>query len=211
MLFQSVSGSATSSVSPGFSQSPLHYSGTTATSVFISDEEIIFANLGDSRTILCRNNKLHFETKDHSPAVEEEAERVKAAGGRVHTNPNRHTVIMDPDVDGNCDFSISRALADFAFKIPTDKPPEEYMVSPIPDIHVIQRDYQTDQFLLLASDGIYKSLSSEQVTMFVLKQLQCTTDLTSICRNLILTAYYSVSQRCMVYALYRMCTLASSS
>ena len=199
--FQSgVSGSATSPVSSrsGSSQSPLHYSGTTVTSVFISDEDIIFANLGDSRTILCRNNKLHFETKDHSPAVEDEAKRVKAAGGRVHTNPNRHTVIMDPDVDGNCDFSISRALADFAFKIPTDKQPEEYMVSPIPDIHVVQRDYQADQFLLLASDGIYKSLSSEQVMKFVLKQLQCTTNLTGICRDLILTAYYSVSFACVV-------------
>ena len=75
----------------------------------------------------------------------------------------------------------------------TDEPPEEYIMSPIPDIHVIQRDYQTDQFLLLASDGLYQSLSSEQVMKFVLKQLQCTTDLTSIYRNLILTAYYSVS------------------
>ena len=174
------------------SQLPLQYSGTTVTSVFISDEDIIFANLGDSRTILCRNNKLHFETKDHSPAVDDEAKRVKAAGGRVHTNPNKHTVIMDPDVDGNCDFAVSRAVGDFAFKIPTDKQPEEYMVSPIPDIHEIQRDYQADQFLLLASDGIFKSLSSEQVMRFILKRLQCTTDITGICRDLILTAYYSV-------------------
>ena len=205
VLCQPTPGGATSYLSSGsFSQSPLQYSGTTATTVFISDEDIIFANLGDSRTILCRNNKLHFETKDHSPAVEDEAKRVKAAGGRVHTNPNKHTVIMDPDVDGNCDFSISRALADFAFKVPTDRPPEEYMVCPVPDIHVVQRDYQTDQFLLLASDGIYKSLSSEQVMKFVLKQLQCTTDLTGICRDLILTAYYSVSayRGWCAYALY---------
>lgn len=202
-LFPPVPVSATSPLSSGYGQSPLQYSGTTATSVFISDEDIIFANLGDSRTILCRNNKLHFETNDHSPASEAEAKRVKAAGGRVHTNPNRHTVIMDPDVDGNCDFSISRALADFAFKIPTDKPPEEYMVSPIPDIHVVQRDYQADQFLVLASDGIYKSLSSEQVVKFVLKRLQCTTNLAGICRDLILTAYYSVSVHgSMVHALY---------
>ena len=202
VLYQPVPGSTTPSYIPsGSTQSPLQYSGTTATTVFISDEDIIFANLGDSRTILCRSNELHFETKDHSPAVEDEAKRVKAAGGRVHTNPNRHTVIMDPDVDGNCDFSVSRALADFAFKIPTDKPPEEYMVSPIPDIHVVQRDYQTDQFLLLASDGIYKSLSSEQVKKFVLKQLQCTTDLAGICRDLILTAYYSVSTCGVVHTL----------
>lgn len=184
-------GAAPESISHG--QLPLQYSGTTVTSVFISDEDVIFANLGDSRTILCRNSKLYFETKDHSPALEEEAKRIRAAGGRVHTNPNQHTVIMDPDVEGNCDFSISRALADFAYKIPSDKPPEEYMVSSTPDIHLVQRDYQADQFLLLASDGIFKSLSSEQVLEFVLRQLQCTSDITGICRDLVLTAYYCVS------------------
>ena len=173
-------------------QLPLQYSGTTVTSVFISDEEIVFANLGDSRTIFCRNGQLEYETKDHSPVLEEEAKRIKAAGGRVHTNPNKHTVIIDPDLTGNCDFSISRAIGDFAFKIPIDKPPEEYIVSPIPNTHVVKRDYQGDQFLLLASDGIFKSLSSEGVKTFILNELQCTSDLSSICRSLVLTAYYSV-------------------
>ena len=74
-----------------------------------------------------------------------------------------------------------------------------HTVSPIPDIHVVQRDYQIDQFLLLASDDLYQSLSSEQVMKFILKQLQCTTDLTSICQDLILTAYYAVSACGMVY------------
>ena len=171
---------------------PLQYSGTTVTSVFISNENITFANLGDSRTILCRNSQLAFETRDHSPALEDESKRIKAAGGRIHTNPNKHTVIMDPDVDGNCDFSISRALGDFAFKIPVDKQPDDYIVSPIPNIHTIKRDHQADQFLLLASDGLFKSLSSETVVSIVHEQLQLTSDLSEICRNVILTAYYSV-------------------
>ena len=87
----------------------------------------------------------------------------------MYTNPNKHTVVMDPDVNGKCDLSLSRVFADFAFKVPTDRPPEECIVSPIPDIHVVQRDYQIDQFLLLASDGLYQSLSSEQVMKFILK------------------------------------------
>ena len=177
------------------SQLPLQYGGTTATTVLISDQHIVFANLGDSRTILCRNDKIEYETKDHSPSVEEEEKRIKAAGGRVHTNPHKHTVILDPDLNGNCDFSISRAIGDFAFKVPTDKPPVEYIVSPVPDIHVLERNYQEDQFLLLASDGIFKSLSSETVVKFVLRQLQSTSDITSICKNLALMAYYSVSCR----------------
>ena len=175
------------------SQLPLQYGGTTATTVFISDQHMIFANLGDSRTILCRNGKIAYETKDHSPSDEDEAKRVKAAGGRVHTNPHKHTVILDPDLNGNCDFSISRAIGDFAYKIPTDKQPEEYMVSPVPDSHVLERNYQEDQFVLLASDGVFKSLSSETVVNFVLRQLQSTGDITNICRNVALMAYYSVS------------------
>ena len=127
VLYQPVPGGDVTTSGSG----PLQYSETTATTLFISDEDIIFANLGDSRTILCRNNKLHFETKDHSPAVEDEAKRVKAAGGRVHTNPNKHTVIMDPDVNGKYDLSLSRAFADFAFKVPTDRPPDEYIRYPL--------------------------------------------------------------------------------
>lgn len=190
-VFGTLSGSSSSS---NDDQLPLQYSGTTVTSVFITDENIIFANLGDSRTILCRNGQVEFETTDHSPAREDEAKRIKAAGGRVHTNPNKHTVIMDPDLTGSYDFSISRALGDFAFKMTVaDKQPDKYIVSPIPNVSIVKRDYQSDQFLLLASDGIFKSLSSEEVVRFVLKQLQCTSDIPSIARSLVLTAYYSVS------------------
>ena len=190
--FGTLSGSSSSTNSED--QLPLQYSGTTVTSVYITDENIIFANLGDSRSILCRNGQVEFETTDHNPAQEDEAKRIKAAGGRIHTNPNKHTVIMDPDLTGNCDFSISRALGDFAFKMPADKQLDKYIVLPIPDISIVKRDYQSDQFILLASDGIFKSLSSEEVVRFVLKQLQCTSDIPSICRNLVLTAYYSVSK-----------------
>lgn len=221
-VFGTLSGSSSSSNRLSEDQLPLQYSGTTVTSVYITDTNIIFANLGDSRSILCRSGQLEFETTDHSPAQEDEAKRINAAGGKIHTNPNKHTVIMDPDLTGNCDFSISRALGDFAFKMPADKQLDKYIVLPIPSINIVKRDHQSDQFILLASDGIFKSLSSEEVVRFIVRELQCTSNISSICRNLVLTAYYSVSKHgmhilicmgttrlCMKYAYYITITLYS--
>ena len=49
----------------------------------------------------------------------------------MYTNPNKRTVVTDPDVNGKCDLSLSRTFADFAFKVPTDRPPEEYTLYPL--------------------------------------------------------------------------------
>ena len=41
--------------------------GTTAIAVMISPKELIWANCGDSRGLLCCNGKLQFSTTDHKP------------------------------------------------------------------------------------------------------------------------------------------------
>ena len=69
----------------------------------------------------------------------------------------------------------------------------------MPDVTVIKRDRRTDEFLLLASDGIFKSLQNAEVVEFVRKQLTITDDLARICHNLIEMAYYSVSIIFCVY------------
>lgn len=41
------------------------------------------ANVGDSRTVLCRNGKLRLASQDHKPSRADEEERVHKAGGFV--------------------------------------------------------------------------------------------------------------------------------
>lgn len=47
-------------------------SGSTAISVMITPESLIFANCGDSRAMLVRNNAVQYFTKDHKPYDPEE-------------------------------------------------------------------------------------------------------------------------------------------
>ena len=168
----------------------LSYSGTTATMVLLSTEQIYISNVGDSRTILCCDNDVAFSSEDHTPAVESEEERITAAGGKVHTTPGRHKIILDAAAYSN--LAVSRTLGDYGFKIPPTLPVDKRVVTPVPDVTVFSRDLKRDQFMILASDGVFKSMSDEEVVKFVLKQMEVTEDLSMICRNLIHTAYYAV-------------------
>lgn len=176
---------------PGENKVTFVFSGTTATMALILKESIIVANTGDSRTLLCKSGSLQFATTDHNPGNTIEDERILAAGGKIHTTPSQHKVILDPEAYTN--LAVSRTLGDFGFKRAPKIPAEKQIVSPVPDISVIERDHKTDEFLLLASDGVFKSLSNEEVVDFVRRQLTITDDLTRICHNLIEMSYYSVS------------------
>ena len=168
------------------------YSGTTSTIALVLKDSIIVGNVGDSRTILCRSGSVYFASTDHNPGDKVEDDRIIAAGGKVHTTPSKHKVIFDSEAYTN--LAVSRTLGDFGFKKNSKIPTEDQIVCPVPDVTEIARDHRTDQFLLLCSDGVFKSMSSKDAVDFVVRQLQITEDLTKICRNLIEMAYYSVSK-----------------
>ena len=73
-----------------------------------------------------------------------------------HTHTQTH-------IDGFNNLCVSRTIGDFNFKHSTDLPPELQPVTAAPEINVVSRDLTKDEFLVIASDGIYKSLSSTQV------------------------------------------------
>ena len=149
------------------------HSGTTAITVMISPTHIYWANCGDSRGFLCSNNVVKFATEDHKPYLIHEKERIEKAGGTV----------MMQRVNGS--LAVSRALGDFDYKRNNSIPPKEQLVSPEPEITVLSRDSEHDEFLLLACDGIYDVMSNEEVMSYVRRQLELTADLTKICNDLI--------------------------
>lgn len=169
------------------------FSGSTATMALVFQDSLVIANTGDSRTLLCQSGSLRFATVDHNPGSKVEDERIVAAGGKIHTTPSKHKVILDTQAYTN--LAVSRTLGDFGFKTTPKTHAKDQIVSPVPDVTVFKRDHRTDEFLLLASDGIFKSLSNSQVVEFVCKQLTLTEDLTRICHNLLEMAYYSVSEK----------------
>ena len=155
-------------------------SGTTAIVVMVSPEKIIWANCGDSRGLLCRNGKVVFSTQDHKPYNEAERARIEKAGGTV----------MMQRVNGS--LAVSRALGDFDYKRSSDLKPTEQLVSPEPEITVQDRDPSSDEFLLLACDGIYDVMSNEEVVTYVSHHLKLTNDLSKICSDLIDTCLNKV-------------------
>ena len=155
-------------------------SGTTAIVVMITPNEIIWGNCGDSRGVLCRKDKVSYVTIDHKPYIDTERNRIEKAGGTV----------MMQRVNGS--LAVSRALGDFDYKRSQAIKDVEQLVSPEPEMKILERDHKEDQFLLLACDGIFDVMTNEAVAEYVLHQLELTDDLAQICSSLIDTCLNKV-------------------
>lgn len=136
---------------PNFFNEP---SGCTATTALITkDGRIIAANAGDSRTVLGYKGKAKPLSDDHKPTNKDETARILAAGGFVEFGR----------VNGN--LALSRAIGDFEFKQNFSLDAEKQIVTADPDIAEHKLDGE-EEFLVLACDGIWDCLSSQQVVDF---------------------------------------------
>ncbi|KAI6221369.1 PPM-type phosphatase domain-containing protein [Aphelenchoides fujianensis] len=148
-------------------------SGTTAVCAILSPEHIFFGNLGDSRGMLSRENHEVFFTIDHKPCHEQERTRILKAGGTV----------MNQRVNGS--LTVSRALGDYAFKSMPGLAPSDQPVSPEPDVYILDRNPKEDQFLVLATDGIYNVISNKDLCHLIRSRLTVTDDLQKACNQIL--------------------------
>ncbi|CAI9784882.1 unnamed protein product [Fraxinus pennsylvanica] len=138
-------------------------SGTTAVVVIKQGEDLVIANVGDSRAVLGTNTPKGIKavqlTTDFKPDVHEEAERIRKCNGRVlalKEEPHIQRVwLPNEDSPG---LAMSRAFGDFLLKY--------HGIISIPDIsyHHISPN---DQFLVLATDGVWDVLNNDQVISIV--------------------------------------------
>lgn len=135
------------------------YSGTTAIASFITKTHIIVANTGDSRSVIAKKGAMIPMSFDHKPIDPVEEERIKNAGGMVRNNR----------VNG--DLAVSRALGDFVYKNRNDLPASSQQVSPVPDIKIEPRD-GSEEFLIIACDGIWDVMSNEEICHIIRQLLQ---------------------------------------
>ncbi len=143
--------------------------GSTATLVVVTGATTYVANLGDSRCVVVRRDgSLLFTTQDHKPDVEAEASRVLRAGG----------VLVGPEDSlrlraGTKGLSMTRALGDFYLGNSCD--PESCLVKPKgllaqPDVETLTT--ADVDFLIIASDGVWDILTSEEAASFVAQALK---------------------------------------
>lgn len=154
-------------------------SGSTAAAVMISPRNIYFINCGDSRTFLCRNGQVVFYTEDHKPCNPREKERIQNAGGSVTLQR----------VNGS--LAVSRALGDFTFKEVEWRTQTEQLVSPEPEIYDLERS-PSDEFLVVACDGVWDAISNEELCAFVHNRLSVSDDLREVCSQVIDLCLYKV-------------------
>lgn len=84
------------------SKNPQH--GSTATTALVLGKRLYCANVGDSRTMICRNFEPMLLSQDHKPSREDEAKRIRDSGGFV----------INGRVMG--ELAVSRAFGDVDFK-----------------------------------------------------------------------------------------------
>eukprot|EP00918_Siedleckia_nematoides_P029409 GHVU01063409.1.p1 GENE.GHVU01063409.1~~GHVU01063409.1.p1 ORF type:complete len:510 (-),score=57.80 GHVU01063409.1:287-1816(-) len=143
-------------------------SGCTAVAALItSDNKIYVANAGDSRSVLSVMGEAKPLSFDHKPTNIGERTRILGAGGYVECGR----------VNGN--LALSRALGDFEFKKNYNLGPEAQIITSNPEVtcHEITKE---DEFLIIACDGIWDCLSSQQVVDFVRYQVSEGKELTEI-------------------------------
>ena len=124
-------------------------------------KKVVTCNLGDARALIVKKDGKSRElTKDQRPSMRSEFERVHKEFGRV-SNDNR--------IDGT--LGVARGLGDFNI----------FGVGKKPDINEFDID-DNDRFLVIACDGVFDSLSNDDVAK-IAYNASSTTEAAFIIRN----------------------------
>ncbi|KAI5725346.1 hypothetical protein M8J77_014257 [Diaphorina citri] len=158
-------------------------SGTTATVAFIMKSKIYVGHVGDSMLVLGYQDendkswKCLELTKEHKPECPEEIKRITKAGGKVvrkngvprvvwnrpkigHKGPVRRSTAFDEIPF----LAVARSLGDFwSYNSELDT----FVVSPEPDVGVIEMDTAQHKCLIFGTDGLWNMLSAQDAVDIV--------------------------------------------
>jgi len=125
---------------------------TAVTAILIDGRKLLVANVGDSRAVLSKNGKASQLSVDHEPGTSAERGSIENRGGFVSNMPGDV-----PRVDGQ--LAVSRAFGDKSLK--------SHLRSD-PDVREVDIDLTTE-FLILASDGLWKVMGNQEAVDFIKK------------------------------------------
>jgi serine/threonine protein phosphatase PrpC len=136
--------------------------GAVSVSVLVLGNMLFGINLGDCRAVISRAGKALNLSMDHKAISEKEVRRVKKDGGNIFYGR----------LGGQ--LAITRAFGDFDFKLKGEGKHArfEYFLSITPQVKWLEIDFATDEFVLVASDGVFDKMDSQQCVDFIRAELQ---------------------------------------
>jgi len=147
-------------------------SGSTACVALFQNNQLIVANAGDSRCVLSRKGQSYNLSRDHKPELEIERDRILRAGGFIHAGR----------INGS--LNLARAIGDMEFKQNKFLPAEKQIVTANPDINVVEL-CEDDEFIVLACDGVWDVMSSQQVVDFIHEHINVDDKLSTVCEKVL--------------------------
>ncbi|KAL4193070.1 hypothetical protein AMTRI_Chr06g175090 [Amborella trichopoda] len=147
-------------------------SGTTAVTLVKQGQDLVIGNIGDSRAILGTRDEddslIAVQlTVDLKPNLPREAERIRQCRGRVFALQDEPEVarVWLPNNDSP-GLAMARAFGDFCLK--------DYGLISVPDVSY-RRLTERDEFIVLATDGVWDVLSNKEVVDIVASAMTRTT------------------------------------
>ncbi|KAF4660691.1 hypothetical protein FOL47_007059 [Perkinsus chesapeaki] len=117
---------------------------------------LITAHLGDTRAVLCRSGRAVQLTEDHKPDNKKERQRIEALPKGLVCLVQGIWRVVKVDLRGVQGLAVSRAFGDQQLKTP------EPYVSAEPEIGVTQIDFDQDEFVVVATDGIWDKIENQE-------------------------------------------------
>lgn len=126
-------------------------SGTTCCLAIIKGNKLHLAWCGDSSACLFdKNVKQVFKTKTHKPNDDLERERIEKSGGSVVFSAKEWRI--------NGNLSVARSFGDYDY---------HKVISSQPDVHTIELNGLTHNYLIIACDGLWEYIDNEQIKNIV--------------------------------------------
>ncbi|CAA2987707.1 probable phosphatase 2C 6 [Olea europaea subsp. europaea] len=139
-------------------------SGTTAVTLIMQGQDLIIGNVGDSRAVLATRDKENALmavqlTVDLKPNLPREAARIQKCKGRVFALQDEPEVarVWLPNSDSP-GLAMARAFGDFCLK--------DFGLISTPDVYY-HRITERDEFVILATDGVWDVLSNKEAVDIV--------------------------------------------
>jgi len=142
------------------------FMGCTASVCCIRRDLVVVANAGDCRAVLSRGGIAIDMSEDHKPNLPDEHARIQKAGGSI----SKHKVGERCVYRINGDLSLSRAIGDLRYKQNTSLSAKEQMVCCMPDVRIFNR-LPEDEFMVIACDGVWDVLNSQEVVDYIRPRL----------------------------------------